>query len=424
MLHGLLLLGVMLVGQTETPPADDLNIEVRQLVRQLDADSLDRRDAAEAELLRRGTPVLDLLPTPNDRMSAEVKQRLGRVRQKLQQQAADAAAQSTTITLHAGAMPLQKALAEFQKQSGNKLVDHRKAFGQPATDVIINAQFDKTPFWQALDDMLDHAMLTVYPFAEGTAIHVVASPERYSTRRAHAGYSGLFRFEPVGVVARREVRGGTGSLRVQIEAAWEPRLHIIAMSQRMADVKAIDERGRPVPVANRNAQPEISTSGTAAALRFDIPFELPRRDVLRIASLKSKLTAMIPGRMETFRFDKLTEAKDVGKRIAGVTVTLEQVRKNNDAWEVRMLVKFDDAGDALASHRTWIFNNPAYLEGADGKPIAYESYETTRQTKNEVGIAYVFAPDMPFDKLTFVYKTPGTIVSRSFEYEVKDIELP
>jgi len=107
-----------------------------------------------------------------------------------------------------------------------------------------------------------------------------------------------------------------------------------------------------------------------------------------------------------------------------VTVTVEKVEKNNDAWEVRMRVQFDDAGDALASHRTWVFNNEAYLEGPDGKAIAYDTYETTRQTKNEVGVAYVFSTDQPLDKLTFVYKTPGAIINNTFDYELKDIELP
>ena len=134
--------------------------------------------------------------------------------------------------------------------------------------------------------------------------------------------------------------------------------------------------------------------------------------------------AMIPGRIETFRFTKLAGAKNVEQRIAGVTVTLEEVRKNNEAWEVRMLARFDDAGDALASHRTWIFSNEAYLEGPDGKPIAYDTFETTRQGKNEVGVAYLFNPDEPLDKLSFVYKTPGVIVTSGFDYELKDIRLP
>ena len=134
--------------------------------------------------------------------------------------------------------------------------------------------------------------------------------------------------------------------------------------------------------------------------------------------------AMIARRIETFRFAKLAGAKNLQQRIAGVTVTLEEVRKSNGAWEVRILVRFDDAGDALASHRTWIFNNEAFLEGPDGKPIAYDTFETTRQGKNEVGVAYVFNTDQPLDKLSFVYKTPGVIVTSAFDYELKDIRLP
>ena len=239
-----------------------------------------------------------------------------------------------------------------------------------------------------------------------------------------ACYSGPFRFEPIGVTARRDLRQGNGLLSVAVEAAWEPRLRIITLMQRMADVVAIDERGQPLPVADGQAQLEIPISGDAPAVKYDLPLRLPSRDVRRIASLKGKLLAMIPGKIETFRFDKLTGAKNVERRIAGVTVTLEQVRKNNEAWEVRMHVRFDDAGDALASYRTWIFNNEAYLEGPDHKPIAYDTYETTDQGKNEVGIAYLFTADPPLDKLTFVYKTPGTIVTRGFDYEVKNIELP
>ena len=159
-------------------------------------------------------------------------------------------------------------------------------------------------------------------------------------------------------------------------------------------------------------------------MKLDLPLRLPPRDVQKIASLKGKLTAMIPGKIETFRFSKLAGAKNVEKRIAGVTVTLEEVRKNNEAWEVRVKARFDDAGDALASHRNWIFANPAFLEGPDGKPVAYDTFETTAQEKNEVGLAYLFNLDKPLGQFTFVYKTPGVIITSEFPYELKDIKLP
>ena len=108
MIRCLMLIGSLLAGQVETPAGEDLKAEVRRLVRQLDAPQLAEREAAEAELLRRGPAVLDLLPPATDRTPAEVQQRLGRIRQKLQHAAADAAAEASTITLHADAMPLSQ----------------------------------------------------------------------------------------------------------------------------------------------------------------------------------------------------------------------------------------------------------------------------------------------------------------------------
>ena len=76
----------------------------------------------------------------------------------------------------------------------------------------------------------------------------------------------------------------------------------------------------------------------------------------------------------------------------------------------------------MASHRQWIFSNGAYLEGPDKKAIAYDTFETTAQSKNEVGLAYRFNTSRPLTELAFVYKTPGLIVSREFEYELKGLE--
>jgi hypothetical protein len=426
MIHCALLTVSLLAAQAEAPAASDLPAEVQRLVRQLDAPQLAQRDDAEAELLRRGPAVLDLLPPAGQRTSAEVQQRLARVRQKLQRLAADAAARPSTISLHADAMPLSKILAAFARQSGNAIVDCREKLGQPAADPKLKVNFDKTPFWPALDQLLDQAGLTLYPFADQPGLNLVAAPGQETVARAgRACYVGPFRIEPVDVIARRDLRQPSGqSLAVGVEVLWEPRLRMISLAQRMADLTATDNRAIPLPVAQPQTRIEAPISGDAPAVKLDLLFRLPPRSVERIASLKGKLTAMIPGKIESFRFDKLAGAKNLQKRIAGVTVTLEEVRKNNDAWEVRVMVRFDDAGDALASHRNWIFDNPAFLEGPDGKPLPYDTFETTAQDKNEVGLAYLFTLDKPLEQFTFVYKTPGTIITSEFPYELKDIKLP
>ncbi len=426
MIRCLLLCGALLAAQVATRPGEDSQAEVRRLVRQLNAAQLAQRESAEAELLGRGPSILDVLPSATDRLPAEVQQRLGRIRQRLQQAAAGAVADASTVTLNAQALPLSQILAAFQEQSGNAIVDYRRQFGQPATDPTLTIRFDKTPFWPAMDRLLDEARLTLYPYAQPGAIGVVAAAGATRVARlGHASYRGPFRFEAVRIVARRDLREADGrSLEVTLEAAWEPRLRIICLLHRMADVQAVDERGNPLPVADRDAQPVVPLSGGVPVVKLDIPLRLPPREVQQIARLRGKLLATVPGKIETFRFAKLGEAKNVEQRIAGVTVILEEVRKNGQAREIHMRARFDDAGDALASHRQWVFSNEAYLEGPEQKAIVYDKFETTAQSKNEVGVAYRFNTNRPLSELAFVYKTPGVIVTGEFDYDLKEIRLP
>jgi hypothetical protein len=209
-----------------------------------------------------------------------------------------------------------------------------------------------------------------------------------------------------------------------IEAAWEPRLKPIVLTQRLADVQAVDDRAGALKVESDEAEMEVPVDGLKSAVELILPFALPPRAAKEIARVKGKITALIPGRIELFSFDDLLKAKNVERRQAGVSVTLEQVRQNNEAWEVFIRVRFDEPGDALASHRGWIFRNEAYLETADGKPIAYDTMETTRQTKNEVGVSYIFMLDKPPTDMKFIYKTPGAIIGNTFEYELRNLKLP
>jgi hypothetical protein len=105
------------VATVAAPASDaskaDLEARVRRLIRQLDASQLRQRDAAEKELASLGPKVLGLLPAPDDRQSAEVVQRLGRVRQQLQQAEADASVRATRVSLRVDKQPVSKVLAEI-----------------------------------------------------------------------------------------------------------------------------------------------------------------------------------------------------------------------------------------------------------------------------------------------------------------------
>ena len=368
MLGSLLLVGWALTAQADVPADAAFQREVDRLVRQLDAPQLAERDAAEEALLNLGPKVLEFLPPPAALKSPEEKSRVARIQQKLQRLVAESAAKPSLVTLHGNALPLSKVLAALEEQSGNKIV--RKGFGQQESDPALKVDFNKTPFWQALDQVLDQAGLTVYPFAEQRAVCVVPRSAGQLPRLGRACYSGPFRCEPIQVLAQRDLRDPTGnSLRVKLEVSWEPRLRPIGLKQRLRDLQATDDNGKSLPVENEEAELEVPASGRNIAVELLLPWKLPPRNVREIARLKGTLLAMIPGRIETFSFENLLVAKHVEKRIAGVTVTLDRVEKNGDLWQVSMRVRFDQPGDALESHRAWILENEAYLEGPDGKPI-------------------------------------------------------
>jgi hypothetical protein len=418
----MLLMGWALAGQVAAASdADALKAEVRKLVRQLDAAQLAPRDAAEQKLLDLGPPVLELLPEVTAATPPEPAQRLGRIRQILQQRAAESAASASLVSFKAQTMPLAKILAALTQQTGNT-VTLRQA---DQAEAALTADFDKTPFWQALDRLLDQAGLTVYSFGHSDGVQLVPRGPGHAPRAGRACYVGPFRIEPVRVTTSRDLRDPAGqSLVVGIEAAWEPRLKLIGLKQRMADVTAVDENGTALPVDDKDAVSEALVPGAAVATEFDLRFALPSRQVKEIALLKGTLQAMVPGKIETFRFGDLLKAKNAEKRIAGATVAIDEVRKNNELWEVRVRVRFDNAGDALESHRNWVLQNDAYMEGPKGEVIPYDSSAATQRGKNEIGMTYVFDLKAPPADLTFVYKTPGTIVTTRFPYELRGIKLP
>jgi len=406
------------------PGASSLKTDVQGLVTQLDDEHADVRTKAETQLVRLGPAILDLLPAPDSQTSEAAKQALRRVLQKLQDAQAQASVAGSTVTLH-GRLKLSQALAEIQKQTGNTIAAPPQPAGVPTVDPEIKANFDKTPFWTALDQVLDQVQLSIYPYGQPGALQLVPRGPHDLPRGGRAVVIGPLRIEPTRVNALRDLRSTTASvLMVSLEVAWEPRLQPIAVKQRMADVKAADSTGAAVVVDDPQAEKEALPRPGSSALEMDVALAMPAAGAKEISSLKGSLRVMMLGKVETFSFDNLLKGKQQ-KRIAAATVVIGDIHKNEDAWEIDVQLRYDEAGDALESHRNWALQNKAYLKGADGKPIE-GSMVTNARTPNEIGVAYLFALDrnQSPEKMTFVYETPGLIITKDDAFELKGIRLP
>jgi hypothetical protein len=408
-------------ASTADSPADtSLPDVVQRWLRQLDDRELARRQAAERALLDLGPVILPHLPAPTARMSAELRQRLARITGQLQSAAGEAVTGSTYVNL-TGEFTVAEILEAFEKQTGNQVA------GMAAADRKLEVSFSETPYWKALDDVLDRLELTIDPYGGRAGMLVVTGrPPSERPRLGSAHYQDAFRVEAVRIVATRDLRNPMlQGMRVTLSVGWEPRIAPISFFHPLAKLEAEDELGNLIEPGVTRATREVPVHPGMAAVEFEVPLALAAPASTQLARLHGELEALVPGRVETFEFDgDLTRARGVQQRRAGVVVTLQGVRRNQDLYQLQVRVQFDEASGALESHRGWIFNNEAYLLDQEGHRIANAGLEATRQEQNEVGVAYLFDVPDGLEGCKFVYKTPAVIVRHTISYELEDMPLP
>lgn len=409
---------------------EDLASQVRRQLRGLNAAELTQRESAEQALIGLGPAALPLLPAVNDRTPAEVADRLARVRQTLLQRQAEAGAKAALVTLDVKDAPLAEVLADLSKQSANPIVDYREEFGEEATPIKITLHCNKMPFWQALDQVLDQANLGVYNYGPQRGIYIVNRPAGHLPRHDRVSYDGPFRIAPSRFEAVADLQNPRSrSLKLFVDVSWEPRLRPINIVQPLTQVEATGG-GATLAVDGAEGEPEVTVGRDSTTVELQIPLELPPRKIEQVAQLKGRLTVLVPGPTEEFRFSTLPvvkngiEPKRVEQRKAAATVIVDHVRKNNELWELEMRVKFTNPAQALESHRSWIYDNEAYLEDAKGNRVTPGGYEPTRQAKDEIGLKYVFDVPDGLAGQTFVYKTPLAILEIPVTYELHDLPLP
>ncbi len=419
----LLLSGVILASDA-SPDQVDLRDQANDLIARLNAGSAADRQTAEEELIKLGVAILDHIPTDTNGLPQEMKLRLRRIRERLEQVASKTVTQATAVTL-TGKHRLSAILREFESQTQNRVIDFRNQIGQTSTDPEVDVAFEKTPFWQALDFVMAKTNLMIDPYGGGVrTLALIEAEQGQQVTGSRIAYSGLFRFDPQTLRAVRSLRNPLDNqLVLTVEITWEPHMTPLAILHPIESLSIRDQNDDPMQVDDKGQAIETSVQNEVASVEVDLPFVLPKRSVGEIKSLKGEIIALVPGRDTTFTFANLERARNVERDQAGAKVVLQRVRKNANVQQVRILIQFDDMAAALKNHRGWVYSNKAYLQDDKGRTIEAAGFETTRQQRNEVGLAYNFVTPS-LDGYSFVYKTPAAIIQLPVKYELHNIALP
>jgi hypothetical protein len=334
---------------------------------------------------------------------------------------------AATVTLKLDNVKIWDAFREIEKQTGNKCVDWRLEQGGEATaaNARVSCDFKDTPFWVAVDELLDGAVLDVHGQSGSDALAIVPRGRGGVERSGRAAYDGPFRIEALDIHVQRNLRQPEDSgLMLQLQIAWEPRLRPIALTQKAADLEASVGDIASLTPQHPDAVYNAEVASGSQTVDMVLPFKLPPRTAPAISSLRGKLWALVPGRQAKFQFEKLAEAAGKSQRDADVEIIVDKVFKNDEIWELHMRMKLADSNHALESHRGWAFENRSYLVDAKGEVLENAGLETISEDEQEIGVAYFFdAPD-GLDGFSWVYETPVDMAETEVDYELRDIELP
>ncbi|HUP81163.1 MAG TPA: hypothetical protein VM260_21615, partial [Pirellula sp.] len=283
--------------------------KVAKLSIDLDATKQSTRDQAEAELTALGTSIIEFLPPMGADVSAEWKMRIDRLREALERLEMEEYTMPSNVTL-SGSMTGREALTKIAESTGNTI----QLGDAPNLDREVVTDFDETPFWEAFDEVADQLELTVSG-GDGENIQLIKRAASAPLRIAAAGYSGVFRLEPLSVQKTYRLQDPAQStLQIQILLSWEPRLAPVFVKFPPESMELICDDGQVLQSKMRVEETEFSPSG-GSQLLVALEFVLPERKAKKIIRWNGKFFVSIPGKPATLEFDDLLKE---GKKTATV----------------------------------------------------------------------------------------------------------
>lgn len=198
------LLGVKIPPAKVAPvPEAPIDPAILKLVEALGSENYREREKAGQALEGKGEKSLnDLRRALAATESPEVNRRLTMIVRRMDH---DRLVSPKRITMNLKDKTVKAAFEEITKQTGYKIEFNNNGpggLGGPA-EPKFNFEFDKVPFWQAVDKIADQAGLGVYADYDDEIVRVNSYQDSHNP---HVCYAGPFRFVATGINSSRNVQ--------------------------------------------------------------------------------------------------------------------------------------------------------------------------------------------------------------------------
>jgi hypothetical protein len=289
-------------------------------------------------------------------------------------------------------------------------------------DKTIATAFEDTPFWEAFDEVLDQLGLTVAG-GDGEDIRLIPQADSAPLRIETAGYSGVFRFEPIVLSKVSNLQDPKSSyLNIDLLFSWEPRLAPSLVRFQIEGMKLVCDNGE-ILTPNDDTELEFTPIG-GSQMQVSVEVKMPTREAKRIVKWTGTVYATLPGKLASIAFTDLVKTTNKTLTNGMLSVTLEQARKNRDVYELLVGVALKTSGDTHGSVQAWASLQDVFMFDKDLKRVENVGWSTTRMNENDIGMSYLFELEKGLDGCKFVYRAPGSLNEEEIEFELADIPLP
>lgn len=338
-----------------------------------------------------------------------------------------------TLTLPAQHLSLSQALAELKKQTGIRVENAHGLSEEP-----IPLEWNRTPFWQALDALAaaSKARVNLYP----TSGRIVLDKRGANYRLPPISYEGRFRLSIPKVTASRDLEIGdkderSGITHIAVEVAWDTELLPLYLETRPRGLRWTDDRNNAGTLPDEGSS--LAPVDGRIALGIDLHLPVFPRSVASLRSLEGELSMIGPSKMLTFAFDRLdrlaqAKANDPERQLRqeNVACRILDVKLLRDRWTVRIALDYPPGMKQLDSNQSWVVNNEMTLESLDGKKrFAGTNYVLESATSRRAVLSYHFreralvGANKP-EAWRVRYRTPANLIEVPIKFAFHDVPLP